>query len=188
MAVGARLAGLASVLTKVKIAVKLSEVATGTVGTAVATLSETDKVDTVTVERRRFLIFKSKQAVTLRRSSLTNWLNRRDVIGRRQILKSDGLVFTTGGKSWHQGTISFKMGQGRRTITHLQSLSYPAENYYFDRPLANQQATALAAGQAKAETIPGYVGRVSKVETLCPSWAGTKKVLILARLHWKDGG
>jgi prenyltransferase beta subunit len=78
------------------------------------------------------------------------------------------------------------MGQNKRTITHLQSLSYPAEHYYFDRRLSNRQAVALAGGQSEPETMPGFTGRVSKAEMLCPAWAGAKRALILAQLHWKD--
>ena len=85
-----------------------------------------------------------------------------------------------------RGTVTFDVDQNKRTITHLQSLSYPAEHYYFDRRLSNQQAVALAGGQSKPETIPGFIGRISKTEMLCPAWAGTKKALILAQLHWQD--
>jgi hypothetical protein len=188
MAVGARLAGLAPLLAKVKLAAKVSEVVTSKIGTAVATLSEAGPAGAVMTERRRFLFFKSKQTVELNRSGLTGWLNRQNVIGQRELTVSNGLLFTAGRKSWHRGTVTFAVGQNKRTITHLQSLSYPAEHYYFDRRLSNQQAVALAGGQSKPETIPGFTGRVSKTEMLCPTWAGAKRALILARLHWKDGG
>jgi len=183
---GARVAGVAPILAKVKLAARVSEAVTGKVGAMVGTLSETGPAGSVVSEKRRFLFFKSKQTVELRRSRLSAWLNQRDVLGRRNITASDGAIFTTGGKSWHRGTVTFELGQQKRTITHLQSLSYPAENYYFDRPLTNTQAVALAAGQTKPETVPSFAGRINKVESLCPAWAGTKKALILARLHWKD--
>jgi hypothetical protein len=173
-------------LAKVKVAARVSEAVTGKIGMATATLSETGPAGAVTTERRRFLFFKSKQTVELNRSGLTGWLNRQNVIGRRELSASNGLLFTTGGKSWHRGTVTFTVGQNKRTITHLQSLSYPAEHYYFDRRLSNQQAVTLASGQTQPEAIPGFAGRVSKAEMLCPAWAGTKRALILARLHWKD--
>ena len=50
----------------------------------------------------------------------------------------------------------------------------------------NQKALALAGGQNNAEAIPGYEGRISQTEMLCPAWAGTKRALILARLHWNN--
>lgn len=186
LAVGVRLAGLTPLVAKVKLAAKVSEILTGKIGTVAATLSETGPAGSVTTERRRFLFFKSKQTVELNRSGLTGWLNRQNVIGQRELSASNGLLFTSGGKSWHRGTVTFAVGQNKRTITHLQSLSYPAEHYYFDRRLSNQQAVALAGGQSKPETIPGFTGRVSKAEMLCPAWAGTKRALILARLHWND--
>lgn len=186
IAVGARLAGLTPLLAKVKLAAKVSEVVTGKIGTAAATLSETGPAGSVMTERRRFLFFKSKQTIALSHSSLTGWLNRQNVIGQRELKASNGLLFTVGGKSWHSGTVTFAVGQNKRTITHLQSLSYPAEHYYFDRRLSNQQAVALASGQSKPETMSGFTGSVSQAEMLCPAWAGAKRALILARLHWKD--
>lgn len=186
IAIGVRLAGLAPLLAKVKLAAKVSEVVTGKISTAAATLSETGPAGSVTTERRRFLFFKSKQTLELHRSGLTGWLNRQNVIGQRELTTNNGIMFTAGGKTWHRGTVSFKQGPATRTITHLQSLSYPAEHYYFDRRLSNQQAVVLASGQSQPDTIPGFTGRVSQAEMLCPAWAGTKKALILARLHWKD--
>ena len=85
-------------------------------------------------------------------------------------------------------TITFTIGQKKRTITHLQSLSYPAAHYYFDRRLSNQQAVALASGQRNAETIPGFTGRISQTEMLFPAWVGTKRALLLAQLHWNAEG
>jgi len=188
LAVGTRAAGLAPVLGKLKLAARVSEVVTSKVGTAVAALSQTGSAGSVVIERRRFLFFKSKQTVALQRSALTGWLNRQDVVGSRQVTANNGATFTVDGKSWHRGTVTFGVGPRQRTVTHLQSLSYPGEHYYFDRSLSNQQAVSLAAGQAKPETLPGFVGRVSQVESLCPAWAGVKRALILAQLHWKDEG
>ena len=58
IAVGARLAGLASPLAKVKLAAMVSEKVTGKLGTAAATLSDTGPAGSVTTERRRLLFFK----------------------------------------------------------------------------------------------------------------------------------
>ena len=93
-------------------------------------------------------------------------------------------MFRIGAKMWHRGTLVVKTGQGERTITHLQSLSLPNSHYYFNRPLADEQAVGLAAGQIDPATIPGYVGRVSPVEALCPIWNDTKHALIKTQLYW----
>jgi len=77
-----------------------------------------------------------------------------------------------------------EMPAGRRTITHLQSLSLPSSHYYFDRPLADEAAVGLASGRMKPETVPGFVGQVSQTESLCPGWARTKHALIRTALHW----
>lgn len=187
VAVGARLAGVTPVLAKVKLAIAAGDLVTSQLGAAVGALSETGKAGEVVTEQRRWLFFKSKQPVQLQRSRLTGWLNRQEMVGPRSISANNGALFTVGGKTWHRGTVSFAVGEHNRTITHLQSLNYPAEHFYFDRTLSNRQAVTLATGQVKPETMPGFVGRVSKGENLCPAWAGTKRALILARLHWGTG-
>ena len=158
---------------------------TGKLGTAAATLSETGPAGSVTTERRRLLFFKSNQTVELHRSGLTGWLNRQNVIGRRELIASQGLLFTTGGKTWHCGTVTFAVGQNKRTITHLQSLSYPAEHYYFDRVCPTNRRWRWPAGKQTGNNS-GFTARSVKAEMLCPAWTGAKRALILARLHWKD--
>jgi hypothetical protein len=187
VAVGARLAGVAPVLAKVKLAAAVSDLVTSQVGMAIGAFSETEKAGEVVTEQRRFFFFKSKQPVALQRSNLTRWLNRQEMVGPRSISVSNGALFTVGGKTWHRGTVKFEVGSKQQTITHLQSLSYPAEHYYFDRNLSNRQAVTLATGQVKPETMPGFVGQISKGENLCTVWAGSKRALILARLHWGTG-
>lgn len=129
-------------------------------------------------------LFKSQTQVSISRSGLSNWLNNQELIGLRVVTKSDGVVFQTGGKSWHRGTVTFKTSSGERTVTHLQSLSLPARHYYFDRPLPVDRAVNLAAGQIKPEDTPGFAGKISNAEGLCMPWVGAKRGLILARLHW----
>lgn len=164
----------------------VSEYMTAALGSGVAALSKTDEAGQVIQEKRYLLFFKSKQTVSLWQSHLTGLLNRRDLIGRREITASEGVLFESGGKSWHRGTITFKTQQGQRTITHLQGLSYPGNHYYFDRPISNEQAVGLATGQLKPERVPGFAGQLGKLESLCPTWAGTKRALILAKLHWGE--
>jgi hypothetical protein len=91
LSVGARLTGLAPLLAKVKLAAEVSEVVTGKIGAAAATLSETGPAGSVTTERRRFLFFKSQQTVELNRSGLTGWLNRQNLIGQRELTSGNGL-------------------------------------------------------------------------------------------------
>jgi hypothetical protein len=160
---------------------------TGALGSGVGALSKTGQVGEVRQEKRRLLFFKKQVPVTLWTSSLTPWLNRRDMIstvGAKNIASSRGLMFATGGQTWHQGTTVVKLPAGKRTITHLQSLSLPAHHYYFSRPLTREQAVGLASGRFEPIDLPGFVGQVSPVESLCPAWAQSKQLLLKAHLHW----
>ncbi len=152
-------------------------------GSVVGALSETGSAGVVTVEKKGWF-GPSRQKVQLWRSRLTPLLNNSEVIGRREIRSSTGAMFKAGGRTWHKGTIKFKAGQSQRTITHLKNLSLPGHSYYFNRPVSNRDAVGIVAGRIKAETVPGYVGRLTKTEGLCPAWRQAKKAAILSQLHW----
>jgi hypothetical protein len=47
---------------------------------------------------------------------------------------------------------------GQRTITHLQSLKLPAQHYYFDRKLSDEDVAGVITGREKAPRMKGYVG------------------------------
>ena len=120
-------------------------------------------------------------------SNLTPLINKRDVMTVRgkNIASSRGVMFETGGKTWHQGTTVVKMAGGqKRTITHLQSMNVPASHYYFDRPVSNENSVGIATGKIRPEGVPGFAGQVSARESLAPSWAAAKQSLIKAHLHW----
>ena len=172
------------VIRTVQGATAASERLTGTLGSVAGTLSRTDPAGQVAQEKRFLFFFKSKSQVYLWRSRLTPLLNHSDRLGSAQPLRSEGLLFETKGMTWHQGTQTLNVGGRSRTLSHLQSLSYPSRHYYFDRPLSQAQAVGLAAGQLNPSEIPGFVGRISRTESLCPAWAGVKKAMILTHLHW----
>lgn len=77
-----------------------------------------------------------------------------------------------------------KMADGPRTVSHLQSLSLPATHYYFDHPLSDENAVALATGKVKPEVVPGYIGHVSAFEGLSPISARAKHWLIKSYLFY----
>lgn len=175
----------------VRLGVKVSDRLSSAVGSGVATLSKSGEAGTVIQEKRKLLFFKSKTPVQLWQSRLTPLLNRRDLlsVSGKSVLSSRGVMFETGGKSWHQGTTVFKLPAGqKRTISHLQSLSLPARHYYFNRPVSGQKAVGIATGQLNPEHVPGFVGQVSGRESLVPSWAGAKQALIKAHIQWNDEG
>lgn len=172
------------VVRTVQRATAVSERLTGTLGSVAGSLSRTDPAGQVSQEKRVLFFFKAKPEVSLWRSRLTPLLNRYDRLGSAQPRHSEGLLFETKGLTWHQGTQTLTMGGGSRTVSHLQSLSYPARHLYFDRPLSQAQAVGLAGEQLQPSDIPGFVGRISRTESLCPAWAEVKKAMILTRLHW----
>lgn len=123
--------------------------------------------------------------VPLWRSKLTAALNKADLLGTKlggQVRSSDGVLFETDGVAWHRGTTVLDTPSGRRTITHLQSLTLPAAHYYFDRQLTNKQAVDIAGGGFSPDRLRGYVGQVSALESLLPAWGGLKQALIKAEL------
>jgi len=162
----------------------------GLAGSGVGRVSRRDQVGSVVREKRVLLFFKSKKAVTLWKSSLTNTLNKLDLLGsprlNKSVRSSDGILFQTGGVTWHRGTYTVDAPGGERTITHLQSLAVPAAHYYFDRSITDEQAVGIATGQKgyNPRKIPGYVGQISANESLCPGWAGTKRAMITSNLYW----
>ena len=195
-AVGLRVAGVAAavagsevapvLLTAAKV-VKATERISGVVGSGLGALSKTGEAGQVIQEKRTLFFFKSKTPVSLWKSSLTPVINSRDAIGavkKDNVLSSKGLMFTTGGRTWHQGTLVVKMPGGRRTITHLQSMALPATHYFFNRPISAEQAVGIAGGQIKPQQTPGFVGQVSPTESLCPMWTEAKQMALKAHLHW----
>lgn len=194
LAAGGRLAGNAAVgllphAGSVRLAIKAADKVTSTVGTGLGALSKTGQAGTVMREKRTLFFFKSKTPVSLWTSNLTEFINKRDVmiVQGKNIVSSRGLMFKTGGRTWHQGTTVVKLGGQKRTITHLQSLNMPACHYYFDRPLSPENAVGIATGKVAPERVPGFAGQVSATESLAPSWAATKQALIKAHLHWPAG-
>lgn len=158
------------------------------IGTRLAEVTKTRDLGTLTHSKRRLVFLKAQQDIPLWKSTLTGRLNQNDLIGgifdSNHIVSSQGTMFKFDNVTWHRGTIVLSMPEGRRTITHLQTLKMPATHYYFDRSLRDEQAVAIASNKVQAESLPGYVGTISRSESLMPIWARTKATLILTRLHW----
>jgi len=192
LAAGGRLAGSAAVSVlphagTARLAIKATDKVTSAVGSGVGALSKTGPAGEVMQEKRKLFFFKSKTPVSLWKSSLTPLINKRDVmtVSGKNIVSSQGVMFETGGRTWHQGTTVVKMAEGqKRTITHLQSMNMPASHYYFDRPVSNENSVGIATGKIRPEGVPGFAGQVSATESLAPGWAAAKQSLIKAHLHW----
>ncbi len=160
-----------------------AEKVTATGGNVVGALSETKRAGSVEVEKKG-LFRPSTHSVQLWRSRLTPLFNKYDVVGQRDVTSNTGVMFKAGGRSWHKGTTQFNEGQRKRTVTHLRSLSLPGDNYYFNRPVSHKSAVGIATGHIKAESLAGYVGKITKTEALCGVWIYAKRTAILSQMHW----
>ena len=160
---------------------------TGQVGNAVTSLSRKSLAASVVQEKPVLYFFKKKTTVQLWNSSLTPLLNRQDRLGPAgSVRSSKGALLTVNGVAWHQGTTVVNHAGDQRTITHLQSLSYPAAHYYFDRPLSVRETAGIVSGQPgfNPERMTGYVGQVTSTESLALGWAKAKHGLIKNRLYF----
>ena len=172
------------------------QMSTGAIGTLIARATRDEAAGEVNAKKRVMSFWgtplgETRQKVKLYRSGLTGMLNRADRLGTpyvtgRGVRSGDGVVFETGGVTWHRGTSVVDTPDGKRTITHLQSLALPAAHYYFNQPLDDEQAVNVANRTARPETTPGYVGTVSSLEALTPGWAATKRALITSQLYWGE--
>jgi hypothetical protein len=77
-----------------------------------------------------------------------------------------------------------KTANGKRSITHLQSLNIPQTHYYFNQPISDTDAVGITSGKIKPQTVPGYAGSVTPLEALCPSWAATKQNFLKAYVNY----
>jgi hypothetical protein len=188
----ARNPALAPVAATVGAIASVSNFATGAAATRVARISRSGLAGTVVQDKRQLLFFKGKEAVNLWKSSLTRRLNRADLLGSHRltgdgVYASDGVMFETGGgRTWHRGTSVVSTSAGQRTLTHLQSLNLPAQHYYFDSRIGDEQAVGIATGRVDPRKVPGFVGGISPGEALCPGWAGAKRAMINSVLYWGE--
>ena len=158
-------------------------------GNAVGLLSRKGETGVMEAVQQKFF-FKSNIPVQTWKSQLTPVFNAKDVIGMGKIQSSHGTLFAVNGKTWHVGTTVVKTGTGERTISHLQSLSVPADHYYFSRPLSDNDAVGIVVGQKGFEPkqMKGYAGSVSSLEGLTPSWSLLKHSMIKAHVWMGDQG
>jgi hypothetical protein len=128
-----------------------------------------------------------------RSAGLTAFLNKADLIGSHRrgenVVSSQGdVVKPKGRNSWHRGTSVVKTPQGRRTITHLQSLKVPPQHLYFERALSDREVAGIVSGVDKPQHLKGYVGEIHEFEGLTPVWGSLKRGMITARLYHPPPG
>ncbi|MEM7032535.1 MAG: hypothetical protein AAF629_23480 [Chloroflexota bacterium] len=166
---------------------KLQNTAGNTLGDA----SRKDLVATVVQPRRTMMgLLNTQEAVNLWHSRLTPKLNNRDGLGiGEKMLSSTGILVKDDqtDTTWHRGTTTVRMPDGaKRTLTHMQSLSYPGQHYYFDRKLTHQETASIATGQNQPPDMAGYIGQVGSVEGLT-TWGQAKHALLKTRIYYPSG-
>ncbi len=166
------------------VALSVADVAGSVAARGVNRLTRTTAAGEVVQRRPRWFIFEGEEKVEFWHSRLTPLFNRSDLM-TRQVLSSQGAVLTARGRAWHLGSSQVSTGHGPQTITHLQSLGVLGlQHYYFNRQLTLEEAAGVASGQLAADSVPGYAGQVSRLESLAPAWAHAKHTWIKSRLHW----
>ena len=164
---------------------------TATVVNPLADKSRTSLAASVVQKKRVLLFFNKKTAVQVWNSSAGKLLNRPDhIMPAKNIIAEKSAMLKINGISWHRGTITFRTPGGqKRTMTHIQSLSFPAQHYYFNRPLSDKETAGLLTGQSgyRPEKMKGYLGQVSDIESLSPGWAHAKHQLLkLSAISGRD--
>lgn len=130
--------------------------------------------------------------VRIWRSGATTALNTRDIMRwpRTSVEFSSGQMMEARGKTWHLGTVVAAVGQApeTRTLTHLQSMNFPARHYYFNKPLSAREAAGIILDRPEYDPkhIEGFAGQVSEVESLHPSVSHLKHAMIQSGILWGD--
>ena len=171
--------------------IKLASAPTAMAGSVAGDLSRKELKSSV-VQTTRFLgFFKKKTDARAWTSHLTpalNWLDLPTPGAYRNVTASSGVVIKVKGKTWHNGTTTIKTPDGKRTITHLQSLTLPQQHYYFNRPLGDRELAGIVAGKNRPAAMKGYVGQISPLEGLAGPWRKTKRRLFKARIFTPPPG
>jgi hypothetical protein len=155
-------------------------------GSAGLSLARLSKPKTATVRQRNY--FGGRTVVRSWESRLSKFLNAADVPPGMAVVSSAGRMVEHRNKAWHLGTTVARSSAGERAITHLQSMAAPAQHYYFNRALSDQETAGIIAGHNAftPKTLPGYAGEIGEVEALLPGAARLKRGLIKNHLFWGE--
>lgn len=161
-------------------------------GNAIGDISRKELVSSTVYTSQTMGIFLKKSSAQAWSSRLTPLLNLNDLLtpaDRENVTSSSGVVLKANNKTWHSGTTTVKTPAGERTITHVQSLTVPADHHYFNRPLNDREIVMVAGGQGKPAAMSGYAGGISGTEALFgPLVTVTKQAAIKARIFGGPAG
>jgi len=157
---------------KINRIIGLSKLATGLAGSQAGALSRKSLAGSVVQDRRTLVFFKKKVAVNVWNSKVSQLINRTDHIGPVSTIRSSTGLLVKGkdGVTWHSGATVADPPNGERTLTHVRSLAYPGQHYYFDRPLSMKETVGLVTRQdgPPPQKMKGYIGQVSELESYPP--------------------
>jgi hypothetical protein len=162
----------------VLIATHLAEQITGAVATMAARLTLRGKP------------FGRYRGITLRESPISPRVGRAQarILGASRVLESRGFYFHESGRTWHCNSTTYRVGDTPKTLTHIQSLSIPNREYFFDRELQPQDVVDLVLGDRDPDTIPGYIGSCNEIDGVLGFTKAIKRLLYVGNWLLVDEG
>jgi hypothetical protein len=118
------------------------------------------------------------RGITLRESPVSPVVGRvQNVYLRGRVLETKGFYFHESGRTWHSHTATYRVGDTPKTLTHIQSLSFPNREFFFDRELPPQDVVDLALGDKDPDTMPGFIGSTNELDGMVGCTKAIKKAL-----------
>ena len=104
--------------------------------------------------------------------------------GRITPQQQDAYYFHQDGVTWASATTEVKVfkGSAPKTLSILKSYSFPNREFYFDRRLDERDAIDLVMGYKKPETLSGYLGHTTELDSLLRPLKRAKQSLMM--LNW----
>jgi hypothetical protein len=160
------------------IATHLTEQITGAVATMAARLALRGKP------------FGRYRGITLRESPISPRVARGQarLLGASRVLEGKGFYFHESGRTWHCNSTTYRVGDVAKTLTHIQSLSLPNREYFFDRELQPQDVVDLVLGDRDPDTMPGYIGACNEIDGLLGVTKGVKRMMYVGNWLLVDEG
>jgi hypothetical protein len=120
------------------------------------------------------------RGITLRESPVSPKVGRGQarLLGDR-MLEAKGFYFHEAGRTWHSHTATYRVGDVAKTLTHIQSLSLPNREYFFDRELAPQDVVDMVLGDRDPDTIPGFIGACNEIDGVLGVTKSIKRLMYI---------
>jgi len=108
--------------------------------------------------------------------------------GRVTPQSQDAYYFHRDGVTWSSATTQVNVFKGGepKTLSVLKSYSFPNRAFYFDRRLDERDAIDLTMGYKKPETLSGYLGHTTELDSLLRPLKRAKQSLMM--MNWLTVG